>query len=279
MKKRNLVLLTSILLFSASCKKGESGEITKPGQEITSKDSLVSSSVIEVEQFINECEFIARSIKTAYPNQPGILSNTEITVGQTEEGKKKYDIIFKTVPGSATGRAGKLTVVFENAFENGIEIQGKHVHVRSDEDDSLYQIKGVKFKGSLVFSNISTDRTQETVVNHLNAQSFLLKPAGEKIKFSSRRKSMQKAGISTPEINDDVFEMTDQNYSLDIIRNTTEFAEVESLTPLTLTLTCQQADFSPKKGKIKVEHIGGNTKFLSFGNGNCNDIPVILNTP
>ncbi|MFD2164586.1 hypothetical protein ACFSJU_19425 [Paradesertivirga mongoliensis] len=276
MKKHTLSLLfTASMLLSSSCSDNDPAV---PIDEITIEDIQLSTSVIRVERLINECEFIARSFKTAYPNQPGILTGATITSGLTEEGKTKYDIVFANITGPDNKkRNGKLTVVFENAIENGVEISGKHLHVRSDEEESLYTVEGVKFKGSLVYSNIARrENALNNIVDHLNAQSSLYIPNEEEIRFSSRRKSKWMEGSATTDLGDDVFEITGQDYSLAIVKAETKFALAETQAPLTLKYACAQSLFIPIKGATTVAHVGGKTRYLFFGEGHCTDKPVIL---
>lgn len=236
----------------------------------TVKQQEISAKILELERFINELEFVARSIKIYHPNQPGILMGASITKGQTEEGKKKYDIVFSNITGGDNKqRNGKLTVVFEDAVENGNTVLGKHLHVRSDDDTQLYSVSGVKFKGSLIFSNISN--ADMAVTDHLNAQSFLIKPSGEQIRFSSNRKSKWKTGNTTTDIGDDIFELSDQHYSLNIFNSNNEFVTVEPGTTATLKYSCTESLFLPKAGKLVIEHLGHKSWNISFGNGSCSD--------
>ena len=273
MKSNRKALFAGVLLLTA-CKINKSDY---PETEITFEDQYVASAALQVDRFINEFEFIARNIKLAYPNQPGILDGTTITTGQTEEGKTKYDIVFSNLQGSDNRiRRGKITVVFEDGLEDGVVVPAKHIHVRSDDENNLYTFDGLKFKGSLVFSNITAAKNSSTVsIEHLNAQSFLIKSNTEQIRFSSSRKSKWIAGSATSNTNDDVFEISDQDYSLDIVGSTTEFAEITTVSPSTLGYTCPQFLFIPKKGKLKIEHLGGNTRFLFLGSGNCSDGAII----
>ncbi|WP_207420633.1 hypothetical protein [Desertivirga brevis] len=271
MKKHNTYLI-AFMLCLAACKNNEDAEPenvdTLPIPEVQS-----ANEVIETERLVNELEFVARSIKTAYPNQPGILAGTTITEGKTSEGKKKYDIVFNNLNGPDNKkRNGLLTVVYEDAVENGNVVVGKHLHVRSDEEANLFSIDGVKFKGSSVFSNIEAAKASNAAtINHLNAQSFIIKPDATQIRFSSVRKSKWISGSSTGDTNDDVFELSDQSYSLTIQKNPTSFIEVKPGQTATLSSSCTQSSFLPKKGKLKIEKLGGKTFYLSFGNGNCSD--------
>ena len=97
LKKTHLLFLLALLSFSCSKNDSESNTINKT---VTEQDKQAAASVLDVDRTINELEFIARSIKTAYPNKPGILSGTTITEGQTTEGKAQYDIVFT---GNASG--------------------------------------------------------------------------------------------------------------------------------------------------------------------------------
>ncbi|WP_207534753.1 hypothetical protein [Desertivirga arenae] len=271
MKKHNTYLIALILCFVA-CKNNETNE-PKGVDTAPVAEAQSANEVIETERLINELEFVARSIKITYPNLPGILMGANVTEGFTTEGKKKYDIVFNNLTGSDNKkRNGLLTVVYEDAIENGTNVIGKHVHVRSDEDASLYSVDGIKFKGSLVFSNISAAKVSTAVtIDHLNAQSFIIKPDGGQIRFSSTRKSKWIAGNTTGDVNDDVFEMSNQNYSLAIEKQGTNFMEVKPAQTVILNSSCQQSLFSPKKGQYKIEKLGGKTFYLSFGNGNCTD--------
>lgn len=280
MNKHNTYLLALLLCFGA-CKNDETVDperIHTGPNNVSLEDVQAANEAIEVDRLINELEFIARSIKTNYPNQPGILTGTTITEGFTTEGKKKYDILFNNLTGADNKkRNGLLTVVYEDATENGNVIVGKHLHVRSDEDATLYSVDGVKFKGSLIFSNITAAKASTAAtIDHLNAQSFIIKPAAAgQIRFSSTRKSKWIGGNNTAEINDDVFEINDQSYSLAIQKQSTSFTEVKPNQIVTLNSSCQQSPFSPKKGKLKIEKLGGKTSYLSFGNGNCSDTVAI----
>ncbi|WP_207425176.1 hypothetical protein [Pedobacter sp. SYSU D00535] len=270
---RTLIVSTFILL-TVACKDDPASE---PETQVTAADQRAAESVMEVDRFINELEFIARSIRTNYPNQTGILSGTTITAGRTDEGKEKYDITFNNLLGADNKRrTGMLSVVLEDAVENGTVVAGKHVHVRSDDETKLYSVEGVKFKGSLIYSNIAAAKaTPSILIDHLNAQSFLLKPSGEEVKFSSTRKSKWLAGNATTDIQDDKLEMSQQDYSLAIKVASTEFIAGTNINPVILDYGCAQSLFSPKKGVLKVEHLTGNTRKLVFGNGNCSDTAVV----
>lgn len=279
MRFKNTHLLLCALLIAA-CSKNDN-ESNESAGTVREQDKHASASVLEVERTINELEFIARGIKISYPNQPGILSGTTITQGKTSEGKTKYDILFggTTLIDGAT-RSGKISVVFEDALENGNTITGKHLHVRSDDEAQLYTVNGVKFKGSLIFTDISAAKSSSSVaISHLNAQSFLLKQNGDQIRFASNRKSYWVTGNSTAAIDDDVFLIKDQAYSLTISNSGTSFIEASTLSESTLNAQCTSDLFTPKKGSLKIELLGGNTCSTNLGSGQCNDQPKVTKLP
>ena len=274
MKIQHTLILIGLCALFQACKDGNPVENE---ELITAKQQEISNDVLELERFINELEFIARSIKIYHPNQPGILMGATISKGQTEEGKKKYDILFNNITGSDDKkRSGKLSVVFEDAVENGNTVLGKHLHVRSDDDTQLFSVAGIRFKGSLIFSNISN--SDMAITDHLNAQSFLINPAGDQIRFSSARKSKWKAGNATPDIADDVFELSDQHYSLNIANTTNEFVNVEPGAAATLQHACSESPFLPKAGKLAIEHLGGKSWTINLGNGDCSTLPALENS-
>jgi len=279
MKQHFTHLLFILPVLLGSCKKND--EIDQKNA-LTLQDYHIATATLEVEYFINELEFVARTIKTAYPNQPGILQGSTITQGVTNEGKTKYDILFNNLTGTDNKkRNGKLTVVFEDALENGSTVTGKHLHVRSDDENNLYSVEGIKFKGSLIFSNIATAKGSTTVpISHLNAQSFILKPNSDEIRFSSLRKSYWISGSNTADINDDIFDINEQDYSIDLIQSgTTSFADVSTSTKLTLSYACSASPFFARKGNMLIEHFTGKSMYLLMGNGNCSDMPNILLKP
>lgn len=96
-KKHNLtVLIAALGLITSACKENTP---VNDIDLITIEHQQNAGYVLAVEQFINEAEFIARSFKTAYPNQPGVLMGSTITAGLTKEGKTKYDIVFNNTTG------------------------------------------------------------------------------------------------------------------------------------------------------------------------------------
>ena len=140
----------------------------------------------------------------------------------------------------------------------------------------LYTVNGTKFKGSLVFTDIAASKNSSSVpVAHINAQSFLIKSNTEQIRFSSSRKSYWTQGSSTSTLDDDGFTIKDQIYSLALITTATSFIEASTLSDCTLNAQCNSDLFTVKKGKLKLELLGGSTSSVDLGSGQCNDQPVV----
>lgn len=165
-------------------------------------------------------------------------------------------------------------------MENGQEITGKHMHVRSDDEHALFTVNGVKFKGSLIYTNIAPRaHAENNLVSHLNAQSFLYAPNGEEIRFSSTRKSTWKVGFNTTDIDDDKFEISEQSYSLSVTNSGTKFIEANTHKTLIVNYLCTERLFTPTEGVMKVEQVGGNTAYLMLGNGSCAGLPGVSLKP
>lgn len=258
--KLSKILITAVLLIvSFSCKK-DNPEPT-PEELENYANVNAANSLLTVETFLNEMEYIVRN---APSNQPSIsFMNCASVTKQDVTGGQEVTVTFNAGSQCIDNqiRSGKLIITYQTGTGNAT--------VTTNE----YKIGNLTVKGTYNFQPVTEN--QQTLFSLVVQDGEFSVSENNYIRFSVERKSNFMAGQTTGSTDDDVFEITDSFYNLELKdASATVLIDGESIEAYTVKYSCSQM-FRPRSGKLSFSRSTGTEKVLLFGNGSCNSQPSL----
>ncbi|WP_256012807.1 hypothetical protein [Desertivirga xinjiangensis] len=264
MRLLKLISLTGIISLGLACNK--KNDLTETPQEAAQRaDLYVGTAFLSVETAINELEFIARHVPQIQTDG-NFLSCAIINRQQVPEGEKVEITFSNNACDDQTIRSGKLILTYEEATGN-IFISPVN-----------YRIRETKISGNYVFQPGTFE--QKPILKLVVPDGAFTADNGDYYRFSIERISYFKEGKDTPTIiNDDIFETLEASYDFELkSQGAVTLMQAESHTPYIIKYSCPDK-FRPRSGKVKFERVTSTYRYILFGNGNCNDLARISETP
>jgi len=258
MKLKRIALGAIIGISFWGCKKNSSEESAE--QRALQDDTYAATAIISVEGMANELEFIARQAPLA-DQSASFLSCANIEKQNVSEGQK-IEITFNSniACSDKTYRSGKLSLMY---YTNGaITVTPQN-----------YAIESTLINGVFTFQNMTGSQNNYMALDVPDGKFTL--STGAYIKFSISRESAVKAGSSTADLSDDVIEIKNAQYDLNVFNLfTNTLIQGSTNVPYNLKYSCSDK-FRPRTGKILYHRMGADSRYIDFGNGTCEAVPVL----
>ncbi|WP_207536509.1 hypothetical protein [Desertivirga arenae] len=258
MRSRRILIASILALGFYGCKK-DFPEQT-PEQKALQEDTFAATNILTVEGVLNEIEFIAKQVPAI--NQNGSFLSCATITKQDVEGGQKIDVNFNinTTCSDNTSRSGKLSLMY---YSNGT----------ISVTPSNYVVSNTAISGTYNFGTESINQVNYLLLNVLDGK--FTSTNGAFINFSVEKRSTIKLGAATPDFSDDVIEIDQASYQLEVanVPANTKIA-AETKTPYTLKYSCSDK-FRPRSGAILFQRLGQNKRMIEFGSGNCSDVPKL----
>ena len=259
MKLSKILITAAVLMVSFSCKK-DNPEPTAEELERYA-DVNAANSLLTVETFLNEMEYIVRN---APSNQPSMsFMNCATVTKQDVTGGQEVTVTFASGSQCIDNqiRSGKLIITYPTGTGSA--------SVTTND----FKIGNLTVKGSYSFQPVVEN--QQSLLQLVVQNGEFSVSENNYIRFNIERKSSFKAGQTTDSQNDDVFEITESSYDLELKDpSATVFIDGESTEAYTIKYSCSQL-FRPRSGKLSFSRATGSEKVLVFGNGDCNSQPSL----
>ncbi|WP_207423954.1 hypothetical protein [Desertivirga brevis] len=258
MRSRRILIASLFAFVFLGCKKNFPEQT--PEQKALQEDTFAATNILTVEGVLNEIEFIAKQVP-AINHNGSFLSCATITK-QEVAGGQQIDVTFNinTTCSDNTSRSGKISLMY---YPNGsISIT-----------PSNYVVGNTAISGNYNFGKESINQVDYLLLNVQNGK--FTSTNGAYINFSVEKRSTIKAGANTADHLDDIIEIDQAAYDLDVFdvpANTKISAETK--TPHSLKYSCTDK-FRPRSGTILFQRLGANKRLLEFGSGNCSDVPKL----
>lgn len=263
MRLLKTLLLTGIFFLGLACNK--KNDLTETPQEAAQRaDLYVATAFLSVETVMNELEFIARQVPQM-DIDGNFLSCATINRLPVPQGEKVEITFNSNTCDDQTTRSGKLILTYEQATQN--------VFINPVD----YRIRGTRISGNYMFEPGTSEN--KPVLKLVVPDGAFTADNGDYYHFSIERTSHFKEGSSTVAINDDVFETLQASYNFELkSAGAVTLMQAGSYTPYIIKYSCPDK-FRPRSGKVKFERVTGTDRYILFGNGNCNDLAKISETP
>jgi len=261
--KSNFLLLGLLVITaSLSCNRNRTDW---DGELFTTVDHMFAES--EFASIANLVDFQARSdsaLLGATPTASGFYcAGTDITVDNVSAGRRTLTLDFGSGRNCFDGRTrtGILTAEFNGDWKN----PGSVVTVRPNS----YSVEGFAFAFTLTMTmNARNDAGQLNWTSEAADVELINPGSGSRINWTSTRTTTWVEGEITPDLSDNLYELT--SVSSGTARNTLTFS-AETVTPLQIEIDCP----TPTAGTLTLTPFGLETRTIEMGEGACDNVSVL----
>lgn len=235
------------------------------GELFTTVDHMFVES--EFASIVNLIDYQARSDSTllgAIPTTLGFYcAGAGLTVSNVSSGRATLTMDFASGTNCLDGRtrSGILIADFNGEWKN----PGSVVTIRPNS----YSVEGFAFAFNLTMTmNVRNDAGQLNWTSVVPDAELINPAAGSRINWESTRTTTWVEGETTPDLSDNLYELT--SVSSGTARNTLSFSAA-TVTPLQVEIDCP----TPTAGTLTISPFGLETRTIDLGEGACDNVAVL----